>query len=384
VFLAVCLAFGSSEALLRLYRGAAVQPTGTYEVSFTSRIGRPISSLSGPLRLRIAPFTVYENLPRQQTEFFSINGRGFRGTRLRQPPGYPRIVVVGGSAAFGIGLDRDDDAFAAILESLLPGSEVINAGVTGFGSGQELAFLATQLLDVKPELVVAFDGWNDLFDAGCNYFGKPIRDARDLGFNGNFVSIEQQLIEHHEESRGVPGALRRLCRALVGSSEVLGLVAGAWQRLRPEPASKKPSRRAVQGPALDDLVFKAYVRNVERMAVLCRGFGIRFLAAVQPEVGQRRRRTAAEQKILDDWDPAVYDYAQDFPPRYFRFVRRVVRRLNRLGVATLDISADPRFAEAPAPLFLDTVHLNRAGNEVVAQILLDWVRSAPADSEAVE
>ena len=37
--------------------------------------------------------------------------------------------------------------------------EVINAAVIGHGSGQELTYLLTELVDLHPDVVIALDGW---------------------------------------------------------------------------------------------------------------------------------------------------------------------------------------------------------------------------------
>jgi hypothetical protein len=41
--------------------------------------------------------------------------------------------------------------------------EFINAGVAGYNSVQEYLYFASDLLRFKPDLVVAYDGWNDIF-----------------------------------------------------------------------------------------------------------------------------------------------------------------------------------------------------------------------------
>ena len=50
--------------------------------------------------------------------------------------GRKRIVLVGGSAAFGTGLNSDSETFAHQLEKELESVEVINAAVIGHKSGQ--------------------------------------------------------------------------------------------------------------------------------------------------------------------------------------------------------------------------------------------------------
>ncbi|MBS0169536.1 MAG: hypothetical protein JSR62_04215 [Nitrospira sp.] len=67
---------------------------------------------------------------------------------------------MGGSTAFGTGLESDRESVASQLAQLL-NVEVINAAVIGHGSGQELAYLLSELVNLQPDVVIALDGWND-------------------------------------------------------------------------------------------------------------------------------------------------------------------------------------------------------------------------------
>lgn len=76
----------------------------------------------------------------------------FRGqeTELVHGP-KKRIVLVGGSTAFVTGLDNDSETFSSQLENVL-NVEVINGAVIEHSSGQELAFLLMNLVDLQPDL----------------------------------------------------------------------------------------------------------------------------------------------------------------------------------------------------------------------------------------
>lgn len=108
-----------------------------------------------------------KNTPSTYT--YSTNELGFRS-----PPLYPagsrfRILAIGDSTTFGQHL-ADNETWPAQLQQMLDPEtkqvEVINAGVIGASSFQGLAFLRTQGLDLKPNLVIATFGFNDW--AGTN------------------------------------------------------------------------------------------------------------------------------------------------------------------------------------------------------------------------
>ena len=86
----------------------------------------------------------------------SSNSRGLRGAReyaLDKPPGLNRIVVLGDSFTFGEDVG-DDEAWPRRLEELMPGTEVLNLGVHGYGHDQMLLYLREEGLKYHPDVVV--------------------------------------------------------------------------------------------------------------------------------------------------------------------------------------------------------------------------------------
>src|SRR5437899_3035923 len=68
-----------------------------------------------------------------------INDKGLRGRDYpyERVAGRRRILVLGDSFVFGYGVEQEE-IFTTVLEGLLPATEVINAGVSGYGTDQEL------------------------------------------------------------------------------------------------------------------------------------------------------------------------------------------------------------------------------------------------------
>jgi lysophospholipase L1-like esterase len=77
------------------------------------------------------------------------------------PParGVPRILLLGDSCTR---LAVDSLPYPAMLQEALGGKvEVLTAAVPGYSSYQGLAWLRSQLLAARPDLVVVYFGWND-------------------------------------------------------------------------------------------------------------------------------------------------------------------------------------------------------------------------------
>jgi lysophospholipase L1-like esterase len=141
---------------------------------------------------------------------YRINALGFRGpeTTLAKPPGRFRIVGLGDSFTFGTGV-RVEHTFLAVLEKRLAeaqgaeGIEVLNLGVMGFDTPQEVALLRQLGLELGPDFVVI-----------CFF----LNDARGGAVHARFNAAP-----------GRPGALWR-------SSHLLELV--AWQLERRRQVSR--------------------------------------------------------------------------------------------------------------------------------------------------
>jgi hypothetical protein len=84
------------------------------------------------------------------------NSQGLRGTReypQDKPAGGTRVEVFGDSFAFGSETD-DDATFAAQLEKMLPGTEVLNFGTPGYGLDQMLLRFGEEGRGFHPDVVV--------------------------------------------------------------------------------------------------------------------------------------------------------------------------------------------------------------------------------------
>ncbi len=97
----------------------------------------------------------------------SINSRGLRDREhaYRKPAGVRRVLVLGDSFAWGYGVG-DRDIFPEVLERRFESSgrnwQVINTGVSGWGTDQQYLFLKSEGFRYEPDVVVlAFYLMND-------------------------------------------------------------------------------------------------------------------------------------------------------------------------------------------------------------------------------
>ena len=106
-------------------------------------------------------------LPNQKLSTVNINSDGFRGSELESNPDY-RIFLIGGSTMFGVGSTSDDSTIPSYLEQEIRNNfkefnvEVINAGIPQAYSFTEKQLVQETLLNYEPDLLLIYDGWNDV------------------------------------------------------------------------------------------------------------------------------------------------------------------------------------------------------------------------------
>lgn len=112
----------------------------------------------------------------------SYNSHGFRSPEHThtKPPGTKRVVVLGDSFVDGSEVG-DDELFTWHLQQAMPGVEVVNLGVYGYSTAQQLLALPRFGLPYDPDLVLVVTMSNDLTGNTVNFsfFGPAPRFLLD-------------------------------------------------------------------------------------------------------------------------------------------------------------------------------------------------------------
>ena len=122
-----------------------------------------------------------EIIPNQSTSSITINTLGFRGAEFSEekPSDTYRIFMVGGSTMFGAGATSDETTIPGYLQHLLSEKdfefyvEIINSGIQGADSNTELNLIEQKLVTLSPDLMIIYDGWNDL---RANHTPKVVKE----------------------------------------------------------------------------------------------------------------------------------------------------------------------------------------------------------------
>lgn len=272
IALSVLLALVVAEMVVRLIRPQIREryPEGLYLPSATRQY-----------RLRPGFRGVFR-YPEFQTPV-RINGQGLRADRDYGPPeaGTRRILAVGDSFTMGysVAVER---TWVRVLESRLgPPWEVLNAGVPGYSTWQELAWLDEEGWAFRPEIVLlGFFLGNDVADNARPELPVEIRDGR--------------LIAADSQAGTLPLALRL---GIARHSHLYHLAWPVQRTLLGKPARQTAERYPEAG-------WEATAVLVDRLARRCAARQARLLVLLIPEKDQVESRdtpgvTAPSQRMRE-------------------------------------------------------------------------------------
>jgi lysophospholipase L1-like esterase len=210
----IFLALLAGEVLLRIVGAPEVAPV---------RRGRFQLSANPRLVFEPVPGLAFEGAPRGFAEYEGTSNRlGYRDRdhTPAKPPGTYRIVVLGDSIAAGYRIRRTEDAFPALLERHLLAAglpvEVLNFGVTGYNTEQEVETLRARALAFAPDLVLVAYCHNDrrppdprivqaLREAGGGRRALPLAEAeRLLVHSALYRFLRYAVLESRREEAASP------------------------------------------------------------------------------------------------------------------------------------------------------------------------------------
>lgn len=297
-----------------------------------------------------------------------INALGLRGPDrpVGKAPGSVRILCVGGSTTFGAGIVGDEKTWPARLESRLaelrPGLpiEVWNAGVPGYTTAENIIYLGLRLIDLGPDLVVFYEGYNDF---------KPNRHP---GFRSDY--------SHWRDRAVVPQ------RDFLDGFRIYTRLRSLIDYLRARPAARVRDPRTGAGLERFDSV------SEEGVAIFRRN--LRTLIAVARSAGGAPVLATYAHPCTDDnarEHPELFSYLPGFLPGLtFAGVKQAFDRYNE-AIRSVAAEQGATLADAarlmPADpfLFVDHVHFNPRGADAFARVVaesilpvLPAIRAAPA------
>ncbi len=158
------------KLLTKILARAALLACGVIAALIVGEIGLRIAGLAKPAFYTYDRYRGWALRPgaagwntREGQAYVRINGEGFRGpeTAVAKPPNTLRVAVLGDSFTEAQQLD-EDKTFSAVIQRALSACpavggrevQVLNFGVNGYGTAQELMTLRHQVWPFLPDIVV--------------------------------------------------------------------------------------------------------------------------------------------------------------------------------------------------------------------------------------
>jgi hypothetical protein len=313
-----------------------------------------------PYRMQgAAPLRTFVN----EGKTIHTNDTGLRmpGAVERKKPGEFRVLVLGGSAVFGV-ISSDDETIPALLEGFLrekfakkplsgvTSLSVVNAGQGWFNSTQELVFFVTELALYEPDVIVAVDGYNDIHHAvewNARPPVNPVTRYMLAFFQDEGAAREPSWTDSLASLLGGSALLRR-----IGVNSALLL-----SRLPPQMDNGAPSAGP---PDFMPLVEHRLIANWVLLDRLGKAFHCPVLVSLQPVIYTKAKASPEEREWL-----RTAAYAPKMTKAWNSLNGYAEEQSRRLDLKFFH--ADKLVRNSSENLFHDYCHLYPPGNKLVAR-----------------
>lgn len=293
------------------------------------------------------------HIPWGEPEFSTMvthNSWGYRGPEITKErvEGRFRIFALGDSFTYGVGV-QDDETFSARLEQMDPTLELINAGVNGYGTSQELLVLRDEALAFQPDLVLVGFFWND---AANTY----LRGFPDFELENGEIRFTPQKEPETPQATAAPPARRSLLRhsyAYRFLSDRIKMV-----RFHAKLALGVAIEDTRLGSDQQDPAWELTLALLGELDRLAREGGANTLLVLIPDQVQVQK-----DWVITGLQPADYDVQE-----------RLHEWAAGSGVAVLDLlpGLAAEYARDPTPLYYrKDRHLNARGHAVAARLIYE-------------
>ena len=279
------------------------------------------------LKPELREFKVSGSIRDKAIDFHVSTHDGLRSARRLAPKTGLRILALGDSTTFGLGVE-DRKTWPAMLQKQLRATgmdvDVVNAGVPGYTAFQGQRFMQERGFALQPDLVIVTFGFNDADSWGSRSDSETARVLE--------LRRWERPLKHSRLYGGIRKLLHR--RAAVGAAAI-------------EPAATPAGGSEDEGksPASPRLTPQEFYLKMQDLVGDIRARGSEVVFVIWPYRNQIRFRTT---------EPWKY--------------QKITHMLGKVeGVAVVNLVES--FIRADAPLFVDHVHANAAGCRVVAEAL---------------
>ncbi|PCK07682.1 MAG: hypothetical protein COA42_12965, partial [Alteromonadaceae bacterium] len=188
------------------------------------------------MRLSANPKVGFEPIPNldstgKSVQYYSYDGRsnnfGYRDYDHSEAkaPGSHRIAVIGDSITAGLWINEDDKVYPTVMETHLrklgKKVDVMNFGVSGYNTQQEVETLKDRGLQFKPDLVVLGYCLNDTFRDDGGVYSALLAEERKQNEQGKESTVKKlnPIVKHSDFLRFINFVVLRPAKAATRTQE---------------------------------------------------------------------------------------------------------------------------------------------------------------------
>ena len=300
----------------------------------------------------------------------SINGfYGQDDSRWQNQDEQFRILLIGGSAAMGLGATQATSILANQIESEVRkrrpeiNAFVINAAVGDYSSVQELIYLVTELIYLRPNMVVCLDGFNDFVHSTV---GNKFSEGKWLP--NTTRSYDDGVIAIHSWDKTL-GVSQRILLNIMQSSAANTIVTSIRNLTKKKFAKTNLGHnfvwdRVEKWHVKSEAIIN-YAKNIDLMRGVCHSEGIKFFHFVQPSLA---------------WNPLYR-----LPQQYQRLLEKHEKKMPGLNDLALEyrdalecmIDISPKIdydaLYETGNYWINPYHLTDSGQRLLAHLIADTI-----------
>jgi lysophospholipase L1-like esterase len=330
-------------------------------------------------------YRIYSHIPNfkegdKNGDWIAINSQGFRRNTdvpLKKDSNTFRIFLMGGSTAHGLTSappfpivniymnETIDYYLEEKFKQKYPNKkiEVINAAVTGYRLSQHTAYLLSELLNYKPDMVVFLDGAND------HYMYDP-----NLGY------MSDNIFQFWKPRLQKPSIMGWLDYGILTLAKYSSFARGlySWRLIKdvgarePMPPIFKTSEALIA--AHEETAKKGFLRSMEANIVILKANNIKTFICLQPELILRQQPLLSEPEKL--FYPLITSKDAFIPPLYPHVLKYVNELTSKYQIPFMDLNTEFNKNEYKnQQLLIDYCHLTPLGGQVVANAIFNTTDS---------
>ncbi|WP_443640322.1 GDSL-type esterase/lipase family protein [Candidatus Njordibacter sp. Uisw_039] len=265
-----------------------------------------------------------------------------------------QISVTGGSTAWGVGV-RNEQTFPAQLQALLihecPGMDVVvlNAAFPAQTSGQERRRFETDVLPLRPQIHMAFSGFNDIYNSYTGILPHQNRDYFDIGKRFGVKGVDDF----------IPVTPKQ------GDSALRIVYLGKLAYFNVTHDAKKISQAIKRRPVSVDETVLSSLRTTKIFADWSKEYGYEFYYALQPSIYSTKKiLTSDEIKIRK----SSADFGNFHNQGYGKLKAALAKAAKKYGFSYIDM--DNALRDESQDVFIDNVHFGDRGYMMLASLMV--------------